>query len=188
MQYLCQCIYKNKVAVIVLTLILIICASGCGCASSEDVPRGTVVIEGDAVEGRASFTLEELKAMEDGLVEADYFALNSYGSKEYVHFKGIWVWHLLKEKANLKEHASTVSFIAEDGYEVEFTLEDVQREDYIDEQNPQTKYKMILAWEENDREYNPGKGNPFQLVVGQREPGDENRPCWVRNVKTIRID
>jgi hypothetical protein len=180
--------YKKEAKIIALLLLLIICATGCGCTPSEEVLPGTVVIEGDAVEGRASFTLEELKAMEDGLVEADYFALNSYGSKDYVHFKGIWVWHILKAKANLKEHASKVAFIAEDGYKAEFTLEDVQREDYIDEQNPQTKYKMILAWEENGREYDPEKGNPFQLVVGQREPGDENRPCWVRNVKTIRID
>ena len=48
--------------------------------------------------------------------------------------------------------------------------------------------KMILAWEENGREYDPEKGNPFQLVVGQREPGEANRPYWVRNVMIIRID
>ena len=89
---------------------------------------------------------------------------------------------------SLQDHASRVTFIAEDGYEVEFPLEDIKREDYIDEQNPQTKYKMILAWEENGREYDPEKGNPFQLVVGQREPGEANRPYWVRNVMIIRID
>ena len=188
MQWLCQCVYKNKAATITFLLLLITCAAGCGCAQSEKVPRGTVVIKGDAVQSRASFTLDELKSMEDGLVEATYFALNSYGSKEYVHFKGVWVWHLLNEKVSLKDHASRVTFIAEDGYEVEFPLEDIKREDYIDEQNPQTKYKMILAWEENGREYDPEKGNPFQLVVGQREPGEANRPYWVRNVMIIRID
>ena len=185
-----QCVYqcKEKLKAIALLLVLFICAAGCGCAQSEKVPRGTVVIKGDAVQSRASFTLDELKSMEDGLVEATYFALNSYGSKEYVHFKGVWVWHLLNEKVSLQDHASRVTFIAEDGYEVEFPLEDIKREDYIDEQNPQTKYKMILAWEENGREYNPEKGNPFQLVVGQREPGEANRPYWVRNVMIIRID
>lgn len=185
-----QCVYqpKEKAKAITLLLILVICFTGFGCAPSGETSPGTVVIEGDAVGEKVSFTLDELKSMENGLVEADYFALNSYGSKEYVHFKGIWVWHILEEKVSLKEHASKVSFLAEDGYEAMFTLDDVQREDYIDEQNPGTKYKMILAWEENGREYNLDQGNPFQLVVGQREPGDVNRPCWVRNVKTIRID
>ena len=79
-------------------------------------------------------------------------------------------------------------FIAEDGYQVEFSLEDVVKEDYIDEQNPSVKLKMILAWEENGTESDPQTGYPLQLVVGQREPGDVNKPYWVRNVNTIRVD
>ena len=47
---------------------------------------------------------------------------------------------------------------------------------------------MILAWEENGREYDLKKGNPFRLVVGQRKPGDVNKPYWVNYVRTIRID
>ena len=31
-------------------------------------------------------------------------------------------------------------------------------------------------------------GQPLQLVMGQRQPGDVNKPYWVRYVKTIRID
>jgi DMSO/TMAO reductase YedYZ molybdopterin-dependent catalytic subunit len=88
----------------------------------------------------------------------------------------------------LKDNASQVSFIAEDGYTVGYTLAEVQREDYIDEENPGAKLKLILAWEEGGEEFDPEQGNPFQLVVGQREPGDVNKPYWVRNVKTIRID
>ena len=70
----------------------------------------------------------------------------------------------MQEKVNLKDHASNVTFIAEDGYTVEYTLTDVLREDYIDEQNPEMKYKMILAWEEDGREYDARKGNPFRLL------------------------
>jgi len=179
--------YKDKPVYITLLLILlaVVLVPGCG---GKEIPAGTVLIEGDGVEEKATFTLEELKAMEDGLVEADYFSLNSYGTKDYFHFKGVWVWHLLQEKVSLKDNASKVSFIAEDGYQAEFTLDEVKRDDYIDQQNPETKYKMILAWEENGREYNLAEGNPFQLVIGQREPGDVNKPYWVRYVKTIRID
>lgn len=185
-----QCVYlcKGKKVVFNLFLLLIVCALMCGCARNENAAQSTVIIEGDAVEGKAFLTLDELKSMKDGLVEADYFSVNSYGTKEYFHFKGVWVWQIIKEKVKIKDNASKVTFIGEDGYKVEFTLEDVKREDYIDEQNPATKYKMILAWEENGKEFDPANGNPFQLVVGQRKPGDVNKPYWVRNVKTIRID
>ncbi|NLC11827.1 MAG: molybdopterin-dependent oxidoreductase [Firmicutes bacterium] len=179
---------RKKEPMATFLLLLFLCISGYGCTASEEVAAGTIVIEGEAVENRVFITLEDLKSMGEGLVEADYFFLNSYGTKGYSHFKGIWVWYLLKEKVSLKENASRVSFIAEDGYTAEFTMEDVKREDYIDEQDPETKYKMILAWEEDGREFDAQKGNPFQLVVGQREPGDVNKPCWVRHIKTIRID
>ncbi|MFO7151804.1 MAG: molybdopterin-dependent oxidoreductase [Bacillota bacterium] len=183
MHHACIC---RKTIVIFLLSLLIFTVSGC--SSKEEPPRGAIVIEGDAVERKAYVTLDELKSMDEGLVEADYFSINSYGTKEYTHFKGVWIWYLLKEKVKLKEKASKVTFIAEDGYTVEFTLDDVKRDNYIDEQNPEARYKMILAWEENGKEFNPANGNPFQLVVGQRKPGDVNKPYWVRNVKTIRID
>lgn len=181
------CISKKKF-IIGLFLILLMCTIVAGCSQQEETPNGTIVIEGDAVESKVLFTLEELKSMEEGLVEADYFSINSYGTKAYFHFKGISLGYLLKEKVNLKDNASKATFIAEDDYTVEYTLEDVLRDDYIDEQNPETKYEMILAWEEDGREYDLGNGNPFRLVVGQKEPGDVNKPYWVSNVKTIRID
>ncbi len=166
---------------------IVICMSAVGC--SPKIEPGTVlIVEGDAVEARMSFTLEELKAAEEGLVEADYFGINSYGSKGYSHFRGIWIGYLLRNLVGLQDDASLVSFIAEDGYQVEFSLEDVVKEDYIDEQNPSVKLKMILAWEENGTESDPQTGYPLQLVVGQREPGDVNKPYWVRNVNTIRVD
>jgi len=179
--------YGLKVTLSILFL-LIVCVSGWGCVFSEKASPGMLHIEGNAVKDKAAFTLDELKSMEDGLVEADYFSINSYGTKGYTHFKGIWVWHLLSKQVNLKEDASNVTFIAEDGYKVEYTLEDIMKEDYIDEQTPETKYKMILAWEENGYELDPKTGMPLQLVVGQREPGDVNKPYWVKNVITIRVD
>jgi len=179
---------KSKIVFLTALIMTIISILGLGCASSEKAPSDVLLIEGKAVKDQAVFTLDELKSMEDGLVEADYFSINSYGTKGYTHFKGIWVWHLLSKQVNLKEDASNVTFIAEDGYKVEYTLEDIMKEDYIDEQTPETKYKMILAWEENGYELDPKTGMPLQLVVGQREPGDVNKPYWVKNVITIRVD
>jgi DMSO/TMAO reductase YedYZ molybdopterin-dependent catalytic subunit len=184
MRFICPTVKMT----VFLLILLFISTLGCGCGGVEEVPAGTVIIEGDAVEAKVSLTLEELKAMDEGLVEDDYFSINSYGTREHFHFKGVWVWHLISETVSLKDRAAKVSFIAEDGYTVEYTLEDVQREDYIDEENPGTKLKLILAWEEDGEEFDPKQGNPYQVVVGQREPGDVNKPYWVRHVKTIRID
>ena len=181
------CMRKNKLIFDILS-VLLICIVAVGCAPQKEAPAGTVVIKGNAIESKACFTLEELKSMEEGFREADYFSLNSYGTRKYFHFKGISLGYLLREKVNLKDYASKVTFIAEDGYTVEYIPEDVLKEDYIDEQNPETKYEMILAWEEDGVEYNPEIGNPFRLVVGQKDPGDVNKPYWVLNVKTICID
>ncbi len=179
---------KGKTLVFTILILLIVCISGSGCASAEKTPADTLLIEGDAVNNKVAFTFEELKSMEDGLVEADYSFVNSYGTKGYTHFKGIWVWYLLSKQVSLKEDASHVTFIAEDGYQVEYEFEDVKREDYIDEQNPGNRLKIILAWEENGYEFSPQAGMPLQLIVGQREPGDVNKPYWVKNVIMIRVD
>ncbi|MGI6452335.1 MAG: hypothetical protein ACOX0E_02445 [Syntrophomonadaceae bacterium] len=182
-----NCQSRARTAIIAL-LLWITCCLGIGCESPREVPPNSLLVEGKGVKESVLFSVEELKSLEEGIVEAEYFSINSYGTKAYTHFKGIWVWYLLSAKVSLTDDASRVSFIAEDGYTVEYMLEDVKRDDYIDEQNPHTHYKMILAWEENGYEYDERDGNPLQLVVGQREPGDVNKPYWVRNVVKISID
>jgi DMSO/TMAO reductase YedYZ molybdopterin-dependent catalytic subunit len=148
----------------------------------------TVEITGSGVAAPVQVSLKQMKEMEAGLVEANYFSLNTYGTKEYTDFRGVWLWHLLQESAGLTESARTVTLTAEDGYQVSFTLEEVKREDYIDEQDLAAAYKMIIAWEQAGEAFDPEKGNPFQLVVGQREPGDVNKPYWVRNISTIEVE
>lgn len=156
--------------------------------SSEQDEKVFLYIEGSGVEEEGSISLRELKDMKDALVDDDYFSLNSYGTKEYFHFKGIGLNDIFEQTIKLKEEASTVTFIAEDGYEIEYSMEEAKREDYIDEQDPEKKYKMIIAWEENGKKYDVKDGSPFRLVVGQKEEGDLNKPNWVQHLKTIQID
>ncbi len=182
-----SCLHKYKI-IFTLILLLIFLSLGFGCGSQKEPPMGTLIIEGDAVEHKVLLTLDELKSMEKEQLELDYFCLNSYGSREYFHFKGIWIWHILQDKVNLKENATKAVFIGEDGYKAEYPIADIKKTDYIDEQNPKVKHRMILAWEEDGMEYDPQRGNPFRLVVGQKWPGDVNKPYWVYNVRTIHID
>jgi DMSO/TMAO reductase YedYZ molybdopterin-dependent catalytic subunit len=174
---------------ILVSLLLLLLAGAC--LSKQQAPKGVdkafVAIEGPGVTAEVRLSLADLKGMAEALVEDEYFSINTYGTREYFRFKGVWAWAVL-QKASLKGDVSKVSFIAEDGYTAEYTLAEVQREDYIDEQNPAARYKMILAWEENGKEYDSAQGNPFRLVIGQKAAGDVNKPSWVRNVKTIRVE
>lgn len=132
-------------------------------------------------------TVDDLKSMDDIIYEADFYSLNSFGTTGYTHFKGVKLWELLENKALIKPEASKVTITAQDGYSMEFTIDQIQME-YIDETNPDNKYPMIIAWEENGEEYTTDEGAPYKLVVGQKEPGDVNKPQWVSNIDVITID
>ncbi len=183
---------RKPIQYAVAVLLLITLLGTVGCAGEPpavvEEEQSFITIEGPGVEIEVRLSLEELQSMSDDLVEDDYFSINTYGTEEYFHFKGVWVWAILEKKAELKEEATAVSFIAEDGYTVTYTLDEVRRDDYIDQNDPDKKYKMILAWEENHRAYDPAEGNPFRLVNGQREPGDVNKPLWVSQVQTIKVE
>jgi len=153
----------------------------------EQADTASLVIEGPGIKEPIALTLDELKAMTDAYYEDDYFSLNSYGTKEYFFFKGIKLSAVL-EYAGIKESAAALKFIASDGYEFEMTVEQALKEDYIDEQNPDKRYPVIIAWHENGKDYDASKGAPFRLVIGQKEPGDVNKPQWVQNIAKITVN
>lgn len=155
--------------------------------NSEALDAVTLKIESLA-DKNLTISLDELKAMGDMIYEADFYSLNSFGTTGYTHFKGVNLWSLLESNSLISDEASKVTVVAEDGYKMEFTIEQVKRQDYIDETNPDAKHPMIIAWEENGEEYSSKEGSPFKLVVGQKEAGDVNKPQWVSNIDKIVIE
>jgi DMSO/TMAO reductase YedYZ molybdopterin-dependent catalytic subunit len=141
-----------------------------------------------SVEKPLTLSLDELKAMEDLGYSETFYSLNSFGTTEYTDFKGIKLWPLLQEKAHILEGAETVKIVAIDGYNVSFTINEVKRSDYIDETNQNLQLPIIIAWEENGEAYNPKDGPPYKLVIGQKEPGDINKPQWVRDIDAIIVE
>lgn len=135
-----------------------------------------------------SLDLQTLKGMSSYLVEADYFALNSFGTKAHFKFKGVSLWPLLSEVAKIQSTATQVTLVATDGYQMTFSLSQVQKQDYMDETDSSKKLPMIIAWEENGKPYDPEEGPPFKLVVGQIEPRDVNKPQWVSNIDSIIVE
>lgn len=154
----------------------------------EPATSGNLLKISGLTENELSLSLEELKAMDELIFEDDFYSLNSFGTTGYTHFKGINLWQLLEKKALIKNEATVVTVVAQDGYKMQFTVEQVKKQDYIDETNPEAKYPMIVAWEENGEEYSPDKGAPFKLVVGQKEAGDTNKPQWVSNIDSIVVE
>lgn len=133
-------------------------------------------------------SFDELKKMADYIFEDDYYSLNSFGTTGYTHFKGINLWYLLEKEALIEAEAGKIRVIAKDGYEVELTIDGVKKQDYIDETNPDKKFPIIIAWEENGEEYDADLLAPYKLVVGQTEAGDVNKPQWVYNIDRIIVE
>ncbi len=155
-------------------------------SSEETDDENSLKIQGLA-ENELSLSLDELKAMNDIIFEADFYSLNNFGTTGYTHFKGVKLWDLLEGKAVIKPEATKVSIVAHDGYLIEFTVEQVKME-YMDETNSDNKYPIIIAWEENGKEYSTDEGAPYKLVVGQKEPGDINKPQWVSNIDAVIVE
>jgi len=135
-----------------------------------------------------SISLDELKGMKEIIFEDDFYSLNSFGTTGHTRFKGVNLWSLLEQKAQISSKASRITVIATDGYKMEFTIDQVKKQDYIDETNQDKKFPMIIAWEEKGQEYDPEDGPPYKLVVGQREAGDVNKPQWVSNIDRIIVE
>lgn len=144
-------------------------------------------IEGSGVEKEITLSLDELKAMKDAYFEDDFYSLNSYGTREHFHFKGVKVKAIL-DQAGLKSTAAKIKFVASDGYAQELSVELALKEDYIDQDNPGKKFPVIIAWHENGKDFDPKKGAPFRLVVGQKEVDDMNKPQWVSNIAKIIVE
>lgn len=144
-------------------------------------------IEGK-VENQLKLSLDNLKDMESIIFQGDFYSLNNFGTTAHTNFKGVNLWKLLEQEAQISSNATKVTIVAIDGYKMEFSVEQVKRQDYIDETDPDKKFPMIIAWEENGEEYDITEGPPFKLVVGQKEPGDINKPQWVSNIDKIIVE
>lgn len=135
-----------------------------------------------------SLNLDDLKAMNDIIFKGNFYSLNNFGTTAHTEFKGVNLWSLLKSKAEILDSGSKVKIIASDGYEMEFTVEEVKKQDYIDETDSGAKFPIIIAWEENGEEYDLSDGLPFKLVIGQKQAGDINKPQWVSNIEKIVVE
>lgn len=152
-----------------------------------DQRKNTLKIQGN-ISNELSLSLAELQAYTDIGYSGTFYSLNSFGTTQHTDFKGVNLWLLLKNKAGISDSAATVKIIAVDGYEMQFTIAQIKRSDYIDETDQDVKLPVIIAWQEDGENYSINDGPPYKLVIGQKEPGDVNKPQWVSNIDRIIVE
>lgn len=150
----------------------------------ETMEDAVLTVEGSGVDKTCYFTLDQFKNETEGRVAQKYYAINNFGTKEHYDFEGISLPYILDHLVGMKSDIESVTIEASDGYKRIYNLSDT-RKDYIDETNPDAKFPMILAWNENGDDLT-GE-NPLKFVIGQTEAGDVNKSNWVRNVAKIIV-
>lgn len=152
-----------------------------------DERKNTLKIQGK-VSNELSLSLSELQAFTDIGFSGLFYSLNNFGTTDHTDFKGVNLWLLLRDKAGISDSATSVKIIAVDGYEMQFSIGQVKRLDYIDETDQDVKLPIIIAWQEDGENYSIDDGPPYKLVIGQKEPGDINKPQWVSNIDKIIVE
>ena len=127
------------------------------------------------------FTLDGLKNTK-GLEKANVNVswLNSYGSKGTTAARGVALSDLL-DYVGLAGNAKSVTVKARDGYAKSFDLNDKKNGVYWKDKdgNP-----VILAWVVDGKNAEGG----LQLIIGQENDEDINRPNWVKDIVSITVN
>lgn len=162
----------------------------------EKYGANTLTIKGDGVSKESTFTVAELEKMTEGMVDAKY-TMMTLVEPHTDQYQGISLPYLLKQ-AGIKREAKSIKLICSDGVTMNFTAEELLKEDYVNEVNS-TKLKVILAFGKNGTPLVPSKtsagytatvgndGGPLRLMVGQTAKGERNSPKCLQNVSGIEV-
>lgn len=152
--------------------------------------KGILVIEGSALTQKKLFSLDDLKAMTDIVVEANYFSRgkvkDGWAAEQQDTFTGVSLYKLLMDKIGLKSYPTEIKVVGDDDYTRIFSRDEVTGL-YMDETNPDARLEMIIAWSRNGTEFKYDSAQPFRIVFGQKYEGDYNRQNWVNYVKRIIV-
>lgn len=194
---------QNRIIKRIIVILLVLGLSlGTGCYSqkqagtSQEIDSRTdiLTITGSGVEQETSFTISELKNLEDALVSACYSTVNNWPTKKFWVGKGIKVSYLL-EKAGIKKGAQTVIVWAADGYNATFTRDQLEEKRYCfpnlkeDSEEGAVEVPAILAWEywEGTDDLDKAASGNLRLLLGQAGLNDATAPVYVKDVVKIEV-
>ena len=155
-------------------------------------------ISGDGVRKEHTVTVGELEFMQNYIFTGVYCLAKSETIKESAPFRGIDIYEYLRREVGFTAGADEITFKA-DGFEKTFSLEEISKNDYINEVTGDENLRVMLAFGKNEKPLVPDEdsdgyeaaagnsGGPLCLIVGQTAPGDSNRGKSVKSVTEIVV-
>lgn len=155
---------------------------------------GYLTITGTGVRQQTSYTLEELKNMDEALVGESYSAVNNWPAPKFYVGKGIRLDYLLS-KAGIEDGAQTIIVRAGDGYNITFTRQQLEEERFCypnllkGSEEGAREVPAILAWEyrEGTSDLNKAVSGSLCLLLGQKGLNDAVTSAYVKNVVRIEV-
>ncbi len=159
-----------------------------------------LTISGSGVRNEHEVTVGELEFMQNYIFGGEYCLAKSADEKESAPYRGIDIYEYIRREVGFTAGADTITFKAADGLEKSFSLDEISKNDYINEITGAGNLKVILAYGKNEKPLVPDEssagydaaagndGGPLRLVVGQTEAGDLNSSKSVANVVEIIVE
>ncbi len=137
-----------------------------------------------------SYTLEQLKSMEDATFEGIYSTINNWPTFGTYAARGITIEGLLSD-AGVLEEANTITVTSSDGFSQSFTknqLVDAKQYYYVDGVE-KSEVKNILSYEykEDSTDLDEAEEGELRLVIGQTDPNRYTNFAFVEDVTSITV-
>lgn len=176
----------KKLAVLsaAILLLLMILASNVLVAGAGNE---TLTIRGDGVSREVTFTRAELEAMSDGISQNIYSVTNNFPTDKVMYRKGVALSYLLG-KAGVKDTARQIKFISSDGYNRNFTCQELlENRYYFPAGGAKEKVPVIIAFSDSSKGFNSMSNIELALTMGQRVKGEQNNPWFVKYLQAIEV-
>ena len=159
----------------------------------------TLKISGEGVSKQTEWPVRFLEGLQNYIEEKTYTIAKTETVKYDDIYKGLDLYSFLKNEAGLKLNADMVTFIAEDGYSIDMSIEDLAKNDYYNSITGKNDLGVLLAYGKNNKPLVSNKnskgyisdsknsGGPLKLVVGQRTKDDINSKSNLSNLVEIKI-
>lgn len=159
----------------------------------------TLSISGSGVRKEHTVTVGELEFMQNYIFTGEYCLAKSGTEKELATYRGFDIYEFLRREVGYTAGADTITFKAADGFSRTFTLDEIAKRDYINQETGANNLKVLLAYGKNEKPLVPAvtsdgydeaaqnSGGPLRLVIGQTGPGDLNSSKSVGNVVEIIV-
>lgn len=160
----------------------------------------TLTIAGKGVRKEHTVTVGQLELMQNYIFTDEYSFINSKNTKSVDQYRGIDIYQYIRQEVGFTAGATSITFKAADGYSKSYTIEEIAKKDYINEESGAANLKVMLAYGKNEKPLVPTKdsegyndmaandGGPLRLVIGQIAEGDVNSGKSVSNVVEIVVE